>query len=1048
KNSIPALHRLLANAETYHWSAKKIGEQCRLAKEGKYTARNYTQYELDLTVLLYELGGGGAVYAMNHSIFALPSRNTIQPYRRQHSLVPSVNGVQISDISQNITALFGSHTRRDTDDSGASMDGPLTTHLHTLSFDELATERKIDYMSETDEMGGLCLEHVSALETVKVGDDLQAVEKAVAAVKDGTVHISHETYRHETSVGAISRLSETGYGAKPVFMGPSCKKGSVMDCLRTMEMVLEAWKRSPDGESRHGPVKSIATDGDHKRRLALFMMCMHDEIRDGNPLWPFVKNLPGLNLRICSLMYLGWCTLLCSLEGLALKSVCINRDLLLSWLERLPDHDWSETSIHNLLHPSDAQNVSRAIKLLLCIIELSKLDPGEFDPSEAAEFEALCLLAEALDALLQPFINTELSLSEQVESLIKASHLLCALYVQNGTSFMSNQLYADLQAMIKNAILMVPKTCIINGQLKVFICLLGDDVLEALFGRSRMIGGHSPNCSVGELRDRFGSAMNLDYIYEHHPELERQPRRLNMFRMRHVDHLRPSHFTRELRADSVDLEARWVAAVKATEAILAKYGVRMAMSFAERFKQKDTDLMRPLGGKYPAISADVDRSMSNSTTATETIDPSIVNAANLLAGVDFDRIIASENQNSSSSPFIHSLFAKIDASGNLAHKKTILRTLFDMTQDSHGSHDSTHFHLGNLFATVLHNTPVWPCIGLALAKCTLIKRVASGARAVSISAIPHGELHLPESPYMISGQVLSLVPLPRNPDRQGWVWDGEFISFSLTKKKPNLGEQVSRLKNLQFTVSSRLIEGIHEKACETLTSETDIVCTHERTWAFKDADLRSTWEILWNRLVGDKPLHQMFPLFTGVSEALPGTCYANPIAKTAIEQSLRDRNTCRVCRKPVKDTDRQMHVGEHIIKFMCRVDDIVENSVSNAYPCGTCAGPTVGGACKIGIKGGKADSECPAAYSFLISSAGKFKESRPCTNVPIPCPLDCSETHWKYNFQRHLDDRHPQWKQVLSPSFIEKLQISRAEHLALKIPAEKIIEWPPDDLPA
>ncbi|KAJ6524757.1 hypothetical protein B0H19DRAFT_842443, partial [Mycena capillaripes] len=86
-----------------------------------------------------------------------------------------------------------------------------------------------------------------------------------------------------------------------------------------------------------------------------------------------------------------------------------------------------------------------------------------------------------------------------------------------------NQLYIDLQSTIKNAILMVPKTRLINGQLKVFICLLGDDFLEALFGRSRMIGGHSPNSSTSELQNRFNSAMNLDYIYRKHPELERKP---------------------------------------------------------------------------------------------------------------------------------------------------------------------------------------------------------------------------------------------------------------------------------------------------------------------------------------------------------------------------------------------------------------------------------------------------------------------------------------------------------------------------------------------
>ncbi|KAJ7827074.1 hypothetical protein B0H13DRAFT_2120048 [Mycena leptocephala] len=104
----------------------------------------------------------------------------------------------------------------------------------------------------------------------------------------------------------------------------------------------------------------------------------------------------------------------------------------------------------------------------------------------------------------------DLSLSEKIESLVLCSHLCAGRYIQNGASLMSNQLFAHFQASVKNAVLMVAKTRVINGELKVFICLLGDDVLEALFGRSRMISGHSPNCSVAELRDRFMSAMNLD----------------------------------------------------------------------------------------------------------------------------------------------------------------------------------------------------------------------------------------------------------------------------------------------------------------------------------------------------------------------------------------------------------------------------------------------------------------------------------------------------------------------------------------------------------
>ncbi|KAK7021670.1 hypothetical protein R3P38DRAFT_3196488 [Favolaschia claudopus] len=679
---ISALHRLLANAEKEGWGPAKILEQCQLSAAGNYTARNYSQYEIDLAILLYELGGGGAIHAMNHSVFALPSRNTIQPYRRQFNLVPCVSGVKFTEISRNITSLFGPRTRRE----GEVDPLPPVKCGHTLSIDEVAADRHIDWMTETDEMGGFCLEHVSKLETVKIGKDLRSVEAAVAAVKEGTVHVAQEI-----CVAAISHLYGTDYGAKPVYMGPTCKKGAWQDQVRLIEVIVEAWKRSPDGEAKHGPMMSVATDGDHKRRLALFVLCMRYEIAPGNPLWPFVRNLPGLNLRVGKNnltndgdpkhIFKRNRALLSSTEGVVVNGICINRELLLGWLERLPDQDWSETSIHNLLHPSDGQNVSNAIKLMLCIVEIAKLDSEEFDPGEMAEFEALCLLGEAYDALLQPFVNVELTLSEQIESLVTASHLFCALYVQNGTSFMSNQLYADMQSMFKNAVLMVPKTRLVNGQLKVYICLLGDDVLEALFGRSRMLGGHSPNCSVGVLRDRFSSAMNLDNIYERHPELERQPRRLNMLRKRHVDHLRPLHFKRELRAESCDLEKCWVAAVKAAENILAKYGVRMAVTFAERFKRKDTDLSRPMGGKYPAISGGVDRSMTDTSSGSDVesdlIDPNTLNFINLVAGVDIDAMIASENSSvTTSSITAHSLFAEIDAAGNLAHKKNDFTDLF------------------------------------------------------------------------------------------------------------------------------------------------------------------------------------------------------------------------------------------------------------------------------------------------------------------------------------------------------------------------------------
>ncbi|KAJ6567449.1 hypothetical protein B0H10DRAFT_1965433 [Mycena sp. CBHHK59/15] len=138
------------------WSAKKLLKYLQLAVEGKYTAQNYKQYEIDLTILLYELSGGGS-----------------------HKLVPCVGGLKLTDISDNITDRFGPHHVRD---STSVVKMTPTLCGHTMLFDELVLEHKIDYLPGTDDMAGFCLEHLKELEMVKVGKDVRTVETAITAV--------------------------------------------------------------------------------------------------------------------------------------------------------------------------------------------------------------------------------------------------------------------------------------------------------------------------------------------------------------------------------------------------------------------------------------------------------------------------------------------------------------------------------------------------------------------------------------------------------------------------------------------------------------------------------------------------------------------------------------------------------------------------------------------------------------------------------------------------------------------------------------------------
>ncbi|KAK7050337.1 hypothetical protein R3P38DRAFT_3306578 [Favolaschia claudopus] len=850
-HAVPGIHRMFPNALKFGWGTKRFFDRLQEACSGDYVPRNYTQYEIDLAILLYELGGGSAVHAMNHSIFALPSRQTIEPYRREHRPKPCLSDVNVLTISQNISTMFGSHQ----DKEGKIRETPIKKCGHTLMFDETALHPSVEYMPSTDEMAGFCLEHVSELETLLVGKDTRSVEAAVAAVKDGKVHIAQEV-----TVGAIAHLSRDNYGAKPIFVGPSCKKGDWRRMLEILQSALEAWNNSPDGAAKHGDIWIVSSDGDYKRRIALFMLCMHSEIRPGNPLYSLICDLLGLNRRVgrnnlvmdmdYRHLFKRLCTLLCSWLGMLVNGVCVNRDMLVLWFERLVNHDWSEGSIESLLHPKDAQNVSRAVQLLLCVVEIQTIDKDDLDPSEEAEFEALCLLGKVFDSLLQPFINPGLSLSEQITSLVTFAHLACGLFLQNSTSFMSNQLYGDLQTMVKAAIMMVAQTQDLDPLLDVLICLLGDNPVETLFGRTRMKGGHNPNFGPIEFLIRVGSSMNMDDVYDHHPELEKKPRRLNLVRGRDADHVGPKQWRGDISAGSCDLKTCWEAAVNAAEEILRKHSVSEPKSFAEHFrKAADVDLLRPFGGKYPALSAENDRSLANSN-----VDTSI----NPVGQFDY-RAALEQAQSIATSTEPHSIFATIDSDGHCCHKKAIVRTYFDMTQDIHSSHDrllrvrgftiggktweregvdgaivsdSTHFSFGDLFATFICYNGTH--LALALGRTTLIKRGLPGSKSPSISAIPLAELNLPNSPWTVCGQIFSLVPLEAH---------GLIEPIKLDDRRD---ATVSDLETVETIIGS--------------------VSERKKTWIFPNQTLLSVWMRLKDRIEKDETLHDKLPVFAGVQD--------------------------------------------------------------------------------------------------------------------------------------------------------------------------------------
>ena len=146
--------------------------------------------------------------------------------------------------------------------------------------------------------------------------------------------------------------------------------------------------------------------------------------------------------------------------------VC-NRHQLLRFLVRL--HGMREDKAHQLLDPADKQNVPKAVALLQAICDLRRFTPDGLLPSEGADLHRFHFLGEVISSFLFPFIHVTLSLEQQIISLVKYAHLICACWIRHGSAFMTGALYADTQAIIKNIVFSLAKQQILDAAQNFYI---------------------------------------------------------------------------------------------------------------------------------------------------------------------------------------------------------------------------------------------------------------------------------------------------------------------------------------------------------------------------------------------------------------------------------------------------------------------------------------------------------------------------------------------------------------------------------------------------
>jgi hypothetical protein len=271
----------------------------------------------------------------------------------------------------------------------------------------------------------------------------------------------------------------------------------------------------------------------------------------------------------------------------------------------------SKTHVGSVFQPNDKQDVP----LALLHFRMSFPSAAENKtPGFRSTHEALRILGQVFMYLLHPYICIDLSLSEQLEYLSAAAHLMLLLYRVNENKFFPKLLYTDIMIMIKNVYFCVAKAKVNNPHSQFFLVLLGTDRLETLFGIIRSMIGNDCGVDVLQLGECSTGTTEVADILGRYPAWDKPPRHLNMplidkdgafiNQNNAADHANPGMWKADLSLAFVNVQTCWQRGPTRPEENPALQTIRPQIHELRYICDPSIDILSPLG--TPLIGRDCD----------------------------------------------------------------------------------------------------------------------------------------------------------------------------------------------------------------------------------------------------------------------------------------------------------------------------------------------------------------------------------------------------------------------------------------------------------
>ncbi|KAG9119441.1 hypothetical protein FRC07_005533, partial [Ceratobasidium sp. 392] len=1020
-----AVGRIIKTALRNGAGIETIIDRIVKAQQGLYSPKNYSQKAFDLVALVLRIGGPRLAYAVAKALH-LPSISTVRDRLDLPRLLPSVGFPTSDEILSNIESFFG---------SDASRSNSCSKSGWSLMIDELANELCLRYHKLLDAIIGICREHANTTSLRDLSTQTDTLDTLIATkeqLDSGECH--HAT---ETTMAALARFGQSNYNATVILASGTCKTEKAFDQARWIELILNSWRDSPFGEAQHGPIWSICTDGDAKRRRAIFQLCMMSTLPESSDLYRLIGHLPLLNLR-CGPTQITpdgdykheekrLASALRSRSGILVNGTHITPKMLVKYLRSLDD--LSESRILSLFDGTDPQNVPKANTLLMSLYRASQLPAF----TSCTHDKPFVLLGEVLGSFIHPFTTPTMTLDEQIASLAKCAHLIFALYRIDGTKFLTGQLVYDIQASIKNVIFCVAKTQLTDPALPFYLLQTGTNRLESRFGTYRTATSDR-NGDVMQMCDQAAGAQHVDEIFSAHPNWNRAPYRLSVDGRSGVDHTNPSSWVGDVVVGNVDLHSSWLRGQSQAAAALVLAGVPFQFDLPTlQAESPDIDLMRPLDlacNSDLASDSDLagtssDASDNNYAALSGTDHSGLVDIEHLLPEITEDTSLQHPKKSwllvEDTWVHLESAIRYLFSNGGGAKSTDRLRRVRGLTRYLHS--DTTgfnsvlgdYFHVSDLVATFLRADER---VALAIARITSI----TGADGCALEAISEREFQLPG--ITLSGQVLEL-----KDDRGTWHWTEKYDSVTSSTTSAH------RKRLTGFDFDARLCRPVNPALTER---------NEERVWSFEQAQMAVLMDELWDIC------KQLSP-----EESIP-VCKPNATfpyqssdsATEAVKRTARPTNgKCSHCGEVVslsgKTSKMRVHIGKHLLAHRSGSASANQGSSVDSSLCGFCGGS---GTCYSWVerqhKSAKAvqvRSNCPYREEFSYTAASKTSKTNPCTNRPIQCPLCPSDSRyiWSYGFRGHLVASHSSHTppDVMS-QYLEKYDPSSTEYTFMGVDQE------------